>query len=237
MATNNAWNSQKPAQVSVGGTGATTFTAYGTMIGGSTSTSPLVSIDPGKSGDVLTSRGSGQTPIYQSPSGGLVLLSTQAASTSSAINFNSLITSTYKNYMVQIAASISDTTSNFLIMQWSTDNGSTFLSSNFLSTNIGTAYNSATASANNSTTTIAVGRSGSVGTSDYIFATIYLFNLATAIPPYYVGRVFTTVNAGNSIQHTSGSTNSTTSGVNALRFNYNSGNILSGTFSLYAFLE
>lgn len=48
-----------------GGTGATTFTAYGVVTGGTTSTNPLQSIAVGSLGQVLTSNGAGALPSFQ----------------------------------------------------------------------------------------------------------------------------------------------------------------------------
>ncbi len=48
--------------VANGGTGTTTFTSYGVVIGGTTSTGPLQSVATGTAGFVLTSNGSGAAP-------------------------------------------------------------------------------------------------------------------------------------------------------------------------------
>jgi hypothetical protein len=81
MPTNNAWNSQNPAQVAKGGTGATTLT--GVLIGNGTSpvtgnaisqfdvlvggsSNAISSIGPGSAGQVLQSAGNASNPAYSS---------------------------------------------------------------------------------------------------------------------------------------------------------------------------
>lgn len=57
--------------VSYGGTGTNSFTAYGVLCGGTTSTGALQSVASlGSSGDVLTSNGAGMLPTFQTPTGG-----------------------------------------------------------------------------------------------------------------------------------------------------------------------
>ena len=47
-----------------GGTGKTSLTAYGTLVGGTTTTNPVQVVSPGTSGQVLTSQGSSAIPVY-----------------------------------------------------------------------------------------------------------------------------------------------------------------------------
>lgn len=57
--------------VSDGGTGASSFTAYAVVCGGTTSTNPLQSIaSVGSAGEVLTSNGAGALPTFQAAGGG-----------------------------------------------------------------------------------------------------------------------------------------------------------------------
>jgi len=73
MATNNQLNTGvTPLNVSNGGTGAATATAYAVLCGGTTSTGALQSIAAlGSAGDVLTSNGAGALPTMQVATGGL----------------------------------------------------------------------------------------------------------------------------------------------------------------------
>lgn len=59
-----SWNADT-ISVSHGGTGAASFTEYGVICGGTSTTSPLQSISPGSSGHVLTSNGASALPSFQ----------------------------------------------------------------------------------------------------------------------------------------------------------------------------
>lgn len=65
MVTNNAWNSQNPAQVAKGGTGvATMTTAYGVVCAGTTATGALQNAGAGLTGQPLVSGGAAALPTY-----------------------------------------------------------------------------------------------------------------------------------------------------------------------------
>ena len=67
MATNNAINTGKPIEVSNGGTGKSSTTAYSLVCGGTSSTSALQAVATlGSSGEILTSNGAGMLPTWQS---------------------------------------------------------------------------------------------------------------------------------------------------------------------------
>jgi hypothetical protein len=53
--------------VSDGLTGATSFTAYGALCGGTSSTNPIQSVSPGNSGQALLSNGASTLPAFQYP--------------------------------------------------------------------------------------------------------------------------------------------------------------------------
>ena len=85
MSTNNAWNSQDPAQVSKGGSGVSSTTPFAVLCGGTTSTSPFQSVaSVGTAGQVLTSNGAGALPTFQTPSGGGGILLQSITGTSTA---------------------------------------------------------------------------------------------------------------------------------------------------------
>jgi len=71
MPTNNAWNSQDPAQVAKGGTGIATTTAYAPICGGTSATGAFQAATTGlgTSGYVLTSNGSSALPSFQAATG------------------------------------------------------------------------------------------------------------------------------------------------------------------------
>ena len=106
--------------VADGGTGASSFTAYAVICGGTTSTNPLQSIaGVGNSGQVLTSNGAATLPTFQAASGGITL-GTPTATTSGTsvtysglatglkeivVSFNSVSTNGVSSYIVQIGPS------------------------------------------------------------------------------------------------------------------------------------
>ena len=80
----NAINTNIPVSVSNGGTGASSFTAYTPICGGTTSTSALQSVaSVGTAGQVLTSNGSSALPSFQNApaSPGIVIQTVQSVVT------------------------------------------------------------------------------------------------------------------------------------------------------------
>ena len=137
MSTNNNWNSQNPAQVALGGTGDSSLTAYSVLCGGTTSTGVVQSVASlGTVGQYLVSNGSA-LPTWQtvSPSGfgALKLLQTIVCSGQSNIVFtNTYITSAYSIYLVKFNLVHNATYACVCDMSFSTNNGSTYLTSSNL---------------------------------------------------------------------------------------------------------
>jgi hypothetical protein len=136
MTTNNACNFPNPLDVSNGGLGISSATAYGTVCGGTTSTSPAQVVAPGVGGTVYTSNGAGLLGSYQSaPSAGaFVKLATLTNSGTGNLDFTSLISATYAVYFLNINnGSPSTAWSGQASIYLSTDNGSTWLSTGYTS--------------------------------------------------------------------------------------------------------
>lgn len=122
MSTNNAWNSQDPAQVSKGGSGVSSTTPFAVLCGGTTPTSPFQSVaSVGTAGQVLTSNGAGALPTFQTSSGGGGILlqsitgtSTTPGSTSAAIPFDSSIPQITEGVEVVSASITPSNASNIL---------------------------------------------------------------------------------------------------------------------------
>ena len=72
--TDGAWNASV-IDVTYGGTGTTTFTSYGVICGGTTSTNPLQSISTGTTGQLLLSNGAGNLPSFQTYTGNNLITS------------------------------------------------------------------------------------------------------------------------------------------------------------------
>lgn len=162
------------AVVAGGGTGAITLTSNGILIGHGTS--PVTALTAGTNGQIPIGRtgnspvmanitagsgvsitnGSGSITISSSSGSGagLVLLETQDVSGLSEVIFNSGIDPLYDSYLL-IGSDIttdSVTTSGPLILQFSTDGGSTFISTSTYATSVQT----------NDKTAATAGRSGGV---------------------------------------------------------------------------
>lgn len=90
--------------VTQGGTGATSFTAYAVLCGGTTSTSALQPVaSVGTSGQVLTSNGPSALPTFQTPTyQGITLGTAQNSTSGSTIDFTS-IPSTAKEITIMLS--------------------------------------------------------------------------------------------------------------------------------------
>lgn len=122
MSTNNAWNSQDPAQVSKGGSGVSSTTPFAVLCGGTTPTSPFQSVaSVGTAGQILTSNGAGALPTFQAPSGGGGILlqsitgtSTAPGSSSTAFPFDNSIPQITEGVEVVTASITPSNASNIL---------------------------------------------------------------------------------------------------------------------------
>lgn len=234
MSTNNAWNTPQIVNIANGGTGTGSFTAYTPICGGTTSTGALQSVASlGNSGDVLASQGSSALPQFVNPKtigAGLVLVTTKTASASATIDFTSGITSSIPNYLVIISNVVPDTSGVGMRMVWSTDGGSTYLSTGYLSGN-NSNTNTATTLTNTNASTFCT-LTTTMTTSVTFSAIIFLYNMNTANNPSYTAMTIKAQSGAFRMSRGAGY-NTTTSGVNAIRFQTSSGNITSGSFSLY----
>lgn len=203
---------------------------YNTLVGAANG--GITSISPGTAGQVLTSNGSSSNPSYQSivtQSQGAVLLQTLTASNSASLTFtSSVITTQYPCYQIQFNQIVPQTNGRFFQMDMSTNNGSTYLNSNYQSGVTYNAFNSATIANNQSTTTAIL--SNAVGSSGGLSGDIYLYGLQSGAStgPTYTG----TISFLASISFVGGN-NTGSPVVNNLKFSFDSGNITSGTISLY----
>ena len=236
MATINPINSSNPVQVALGGTGDTTLTtAYAPVCAGTTATGALQVASTGlsTSGYVLTSTGSSSLPTFQAApaAGSLVKIATMTASGSpSTISFTSGI-ATYTTYFVTYS-NVESSGTDKLQMLFSTNGGSSYLATGYLSGVNSTGYTSNTWSNLNSTTYGLLTLSSA--STQLSSGSFWLFNLTTSSPPTYVGQF---MNSGG-IQGLCFGNNSTTSGVNAIQFSFVSGSTFnSGTFTLYGLVQ
>lgn len=217
-----------PISVVCGGTSRTSVTAYAVLCGGTFDAGALQVASPGASGRYLLSNGAGALPTFQTLSfsitNSVTLFQTQTASSSSSLVFlvfidgSSLILVTF-NALVP-------STSAVLNMDFSTDSGSTYISSGYTSGYLSHSYNSATLSNTTSTTTCPLGGSTSTVVSGYVLINI---SASGGSGIAYLGQgmygttgIFTELFGVN-----------LTGNINAIKFSMSAGTISSGTISVY----
>lgn len=119
-----------------GGTGIGSTTAYAPICGGTTATGAFQAASTGlaTAGNVLTSNGSSALPSFNPlPIPGLVFIATQTISNTTSLQFTSGISTIYDNYLILLHAvtTNADEVGNQIIIQLSTDGGSTWKSTGY----------------------------------------------------------------------------------------------------------
>lgn len=227
MATINAIGSNIPIEIAKGGTNASSMsTTDGVIYYDGTK---LVTTSAGSAGQILTSNGAGVAPTFQAVgSFPLTLLNTQTASSSASLTFTSTyITSTYSSYFIKFTL-LTSSGSAQLQMTFSTDNGSSYLNSNYLAGATANTYNATSWTANSSTTLCPLSSTSTwLGYCGYI-----LIDIPTSAAVIYSGKAMGWVSGSGSNFALTG-TNTGTTTVNNIKFAYSSGNITSGSISLY----
>lgn len=221
--------------VADGGTGLSSTTAYAVLCGGTTSTSALQSIaSVGTSGHVLTSNGAGALPTFQAAAGGnWVKISSSTASASATIDFTGL-SSTYRTFAIVLSDIAPATDAVNLYIRTSTDNGSTYDSgASDYKYNTTTTSGSATISNGTGNAQLLVGLTVGNSTNEKTSGIVYLHN-----PQGTTGAVLTWhvngMSPSNLAQNMIGcGIRMASADVDAIRFLFSSGNIASGTFTLY----
>lgn len=228
MPTQNSWNSNIPVEISKGGTNATSMTnTDGVVYYDGTK---LETTAVGTAGQALTSNGSGAAPTFQdSPvSSSWVKLSSITASSSASVEFTSLISSTYKNYVV-IFSNISSSGSD-LNMSISSNNGTSYSSTNYQAGLLYAGYTSATFSSNNSTSMFKLA-TGLTVSGVYGNGIVWLNNFGFSAKPCIHGTGWAT--KGQLLLF--GGENTTAATYDAIKF-YSAGTI-TGTFTLYGIVQ
>ena len=177
--------------------------------------------------------------------GALTLISTQTASSSSAISFTSGIDSTYKEYIfkfINIHVGTNDTNFTF---QASSNGGSSYgktLTSSFFRAVHGEDGSSGTVSYETdkdlaqSTSFQRIGHSMSTNDKACLSGTMHLFDpSSTTFVKHFIARaaVNYAYDPGYNFDAYVGGYFNTTDAINAMQFKMSSGNIDSGTFKLY----
>jgi hypothetical protein len=247
------------AVVAGGGTGQVTLTNHGVLVGAGTSA--ITQLSTGSSGQVLQSGGASADPTYStatypatagtsgnllvsdgtnivsssaSASGAsLVYLLSQSANNSTALTYTSLITSTYSSYLI-IGSNVTPATNGDKIkIQVSTNNGSSYVTSSYLSGGTGAAYNSTTLANTSITSGLLITAAEDNNSVSTCYG--YLTNLQNGAAARYIGM---STDFSSAVPRWTACTGSSTStSVNAIKILGNVGNITTGTFTLYGIKE
>lgn len=256
MATNNATNTSNPITVAQGGTGRNTLTNHGVLVGATTSA--ITQLTAGTNGQLLVGS-TGADPVFATPGSTdstvtwttgagtlsaqvnqtnltsvagakLFLIQSQTASNSASLTFTSGLT--YTNMLILFQGIVPVTDGTTLQMVTSTDGGSSYDSTGYFSGLNKSAYNSATLSNSNSTSAVIL--SGAISNVRYVSGYVYAFGVGGNFFPHFVGECFW-LDSGTSARSygTIGASSEQNFPVNAIKFQMSSGNISSGTISLF----
>lgn len=226
MATINSINSNIPIELSKGGTNATTMANnYGVAYYDGTR---VVTTAVGSSGQILTSNGSGSAPTFQTRAGSLHLIQSQAA-TGASLTFTTSVTG-YNNYLLVWNNYLSASTST-LILRISSDGGSTWINTGYLSGVMTQAYNATTLANTNLTTGILLTQSVNSTTARNGYC--WINNVGTTIKPSFMVHSRTNSSTPTSVQVFGGGEYGTTITINGFQVIPSTGNLTSGTFTLY----
>ena len=229
-----AYNGPTPLLVPIGGTGASSFTAYSVICGGTTSTGNLQNVSGvGTSGQILESQGASALPQCASISGSnLVLLQSQATGTSTTLTFNTNISSTYDSYLF-ILSNVIPSSSDVLIIKVNGD------SSGYLSgCQAFESYSSSTLTNTNSTSSILL-TNEQTNSAPGLSGNINFYNVTSGNNPSWFGITVGNNTNGSTtgMQYVSGTTTNTT--ITSFVFSWSGGADFTnvGTISLFGILE
>ena len=154
------------------------------------------------------------------------------------LEFTSKITTNFKTYYVEIRNLLPATNNVTLALTYSTNNGSSYLSTNYeyVYHNVTSVPANATTGSNSAASSIicdALSNAASAGFS----GDMYLYNVDTTTPMHYKGQGshYNQASKYNSVVFAGFNTGTTA--VTAIKFALSSGNIVSGTIRLYGVSE
>lgn len=243
------------AVVAGGGTGATTLTNHGLLLGSGTSavralgvaSNGQIPIGSGGADPVIAnitagtgatvSNGAGTISIA-APGATRVLLSSQTASNSAAILFAPITAGTYSTYELEYFNAYPSTNGQPLGIQFSTDNGATYINTNYIGATNYVPVTATTWVSSNSTTSARISAGASATTTDCsISGNVRLYNFHNGGLPCVVGEcIFFSTNATATATGLVRSVNTANPNVNGFQVLSGSGNIAQGTFNLYGIL-
>jgi hypothetical protein len=238
MATNNATDTSNPVSIAQGGTGASSMaTTNGVAYYNGTD---LVVTSAGTAGQVLTSNGVGSAPTYQAGSStgqSMVFLASQTVTTNTAnVQFILSNYATYNQYFFLYSNVVPQTSAAVLYLNFTTTGSFPGVTSNFSSGFWSVPSLSSTVTNANSTSTMII--SGPLATTAGVGVCGFIdcFTKSTDLIWASGNCAFTGSTSGS---NTYGwfSTYNPSSAPNGFEFIMSSGDISTGTFSLYGLAE
>lgn len=170
----------------------------------------------------------------------LSLIATRTATNSANLEFKDCITANWSTYYLSIRNIVPATLNADFNVVFSNDNGATYLAANYKYSYLNQMTNGTLVAIGSNSAATAQLQSTSMNTSNAgICADIYFYNMKSAsVPCFYKGRLthFYDTSTGNYNNQICGS-NTDTTGINALKFTFSSGNITSGIIYLFGVNE
>lgn len=168
------------------------------------------------------------------------LLSKQVANNSASISFTSFVSSAYATYIILFRDIVPVTNNVNLQMTVSTNNGSSYLASNYEF-----AFNFNTSGGGNGIVSGSGGGSAFFEICDALSnvaangmsGQIQLFDINTSNTMKYLGSIVEFAQFGKSNNELCSGVQNSTTPINAIQFSMSSGNISSGTFTLLGVVE
>jgi len=234
MATNNADNFSNPVAISQGGTNAISMTTTDGVV--YFDGTKLVTTSAGTSGYILTSNGAGVAPAYKR-GGPFVKIQSQVASNSAVLTFTTGITSTYNSYFFIVSNATSNITENQIYFRYSTNGGSSYVSTGYNS-NIPTLAQTSTSFVNGGALNFTCFLTNSIGSANKGSGEYYLFNMTNGKSASVIGQSVVQHNSGATTNFSLIATNlNNGAAINAFEVLFGSGLIATGKFTLYGILE